>query len=195
MVLHVWAWSTGGVTVYPSIVQFNYIPPTTALATGEQHDFLFNVQAGDTLNIDLNALSGDANMFMWMPTNFGVPTWQATAIGNDGLTFNAPVTGEYLLSVYGQSGGNYTLSTTRNGLPYARRTAPRANNPNAYVPESRPTFIEVIPEQPLPPQPWPPTAITLDGLSVHSRGSQWSMLLIGLLLVGLIGMVRRLKKD
>jgi len=191
VVLHVWAWSSGGITVYPSMVQFNYTPPNTALATGQQHDFLFHVDAGDTLNVDLNALSGDANMFMWMPTNFGLPTWQATALGSDVLSINAPVTGEYLLSVYGQSGGNYSLTTTRNGLPYARRAAPRANNPNAYVPESRPTFIEVIPEPPL--SLLPPLAITLDHLVVRSRASDWSFALMSLLFTGIISvmMVRR----
>ncbi|MGB0384969.1 MAG: fibronectin type III domain-containing protein [Ardenticatenaceae bacterium] len=147
VVLHVWGWSTGGVTVYPSIVKFNYIPPNTALAAGEQHDFLFNPNAGDTLEFDLNALTGDPNMFLWTPINFGVPTWSATAVGSDYLNPSAPVSGEYLLSVYGQSSGTYTLTTKRNGVPYARRAA-RANNPNAYVPNGRPTFSEPIPEAP-----------------------------------------------
>ncbi|MGB0386413.1 MAG: choice-of-anchor Q domain-containing protein, partial [Ardenticatenaceae bacterium] len=156
VVLHVWGWSTGGVTVYPSIVKFNYIPPNTALPTGEQHHFLFNANAGDTLEFNLNALSGDPNMFLWLPTNFGVPTFRATVVGSDYLTPSAPIRGEYLLSVYGQSSGTYTLTTKRNGVPYARRAA-RANNPNAYVPENRATFMEPIPDAPEIEEPVTPT--------------------------------------
>ena len=150
VVLHIWAWSTGGVTIHPSIVRFNYIPPNTTLNASEEHYFLFNANAGDTLEFDLNALSGDPNMFLWMPSNFGKPTWSATAVGSDDFNSNLkmPVRGKYVLSVYGQSRGRYTLTTTRNGVPDARRVQARANNRNAYVPDSRPTFIEPIPQVP-----------------------------------------------
>ncbi|MGB0385326.1 MAG: SBBP repeat-containing protein [Ardenticatenaceae bacterium] len=157
VVLHVWGWSTSDVTIYPSVVNFNYIPPNTALPAGQQHHFLFNANAGDTLEFDLNALTGDPNMFLWMPTNFGAPTWSATAVGSDIINVNAPVMGEYLLSVYGQSSGTYTLTTKRNGVPYARQAQARANNPNAYVPDGRPSFMEPIPDAPEIEEPVTPT--------------------------------------
>ncbi|MGB0385105.1 MAG: CARDB domain-containing protein [Ardenticatenaceae bacterium] len=150
IVLHVWAHSAGGWSPMPDVVKFNYNPPNTTLAEGEEQYFRFHALRNDTLQMDLNLSSGDdANLFVWDPYNYGSPTWLRTNIGDDDLDESMPANGEYVVTVYGETTSTYTLDVTRNAIPGGRMSEQRFDddNPDAYVP-ARPLFLEPIPKLP-----------------------------------------------
>ncbi len=153
MVLHIWAWSTSGLSAAPTIVEFNYAPPNMSINIGGIHHNLFYADQGDSMQFDLDVSSGqDANLFVWDPMSFGSPTWQSTSIGDDTLAFVATFSGQYVQSVYGETTADYTLNVIRNGVAGQRNVVSdngRVNNPNAYVPNRRPTFVAPIPQKPL----------------------------------------------
>ncbi len=147
--LHVWGWSADGLTVAPVMLKLNYAPATSITAGGD-HYFRFTATAGESWQFDLNVTNGDANLFAWDPYNIGSPTWNATAVGSDSLSFTASLAGQYILNVHGETPADYTLSATRNGVPGLRRSGSTAavNHSQAFIPTARPAFVAPIPNIP-----------------------------------------------
>lgn len=145
VVMDIWGISSNGPSVNPARIKFNYAPPT-ALEIGQNHYFLFQLNHNDAVNLNLEAVAGDPNSFFWDPYNYGPATWSATAIGSDVISVPfVPFTGEYLIMIHGQTDSSYIFTATRNGLPGFLTTQTAPNNPNAYIPSSRPVFLDPIP--------------------------------------------------
>lgn len=149
VVLHVWAYSTGGPAVEPQVVEFNYIPPSSYIEAGEEEFFTYYVRKGERLQLDLDLLDdGDANLFVWDPLNYGPPIWRGTYVGNDTITIDpAPASGKYIVGVYGETNATYSLTRGTSVRDMAQESRLQ-NNPDAYVPQARPTFFEPIPSVP-----------------------------------------------
>ncbi len=116
--LKIWAVSAvGALSVDPVDLTFNAIPTNTPLNSGKEHYFLFEAKSGDIIKINLDVPDNeDANMFVWLPFKYGAPTWQAINLGDDSLTLNPiPYSGQYLLSVRGETNTHYSLTVWKNG--------------------------------------------------------------------------------
>jgi len=110
---------------------------------------------GDPLVASLKSLAGDADLYIWSPDSNastrwgGRPAWVSELSGNkvtDQLALIAPVSGEYIIEVYGYSTADYQLSLD------TFTTAPPSAAPSMCQP------IEAILEpSPVPPAPSNPS--------------------------------------
>lgn len=149
VVLHISAFSAGGLTIRPSVVRFNYAPHNQTIVHGQNNDLVFHAEQGQSIQLELNVSEDeDANLFVWDPQSYGQPLWRATNPGNDSLTFIAPVSGKYVIAIHGESTANYTLNYNVGHAPLDRVAMVNNNddNPNAYIPDTRPSFLSPIPQ-------------------------------------------------
>ncbi len=134
--LHIWADASE-----PQLRFVNYAPAHAPLAAGERTCYAVGAAAGDSLQIQLNVTTGDANAFLWYPNNHGQPNLAATKVGSDALVVShAPQTGRYLLCIYAtnaRADAEYTLSVAQNEPVFLR---PTTTDQAAFVPNRQPHF-------------------------------------------------------
>ncbi|MGB0383990.1 MAG: FG-GAP-like repeat-containing protein [Ardenticatenaceae bacterium] len=149
LVLHVWAVSRGGPSTHPQVINVNYLPSNHPIAANETQYFAFYASRGESLQIDLDVGENeDANLFIWDPYDYNTPLWRATNLGDDVISIDAlPADGRYVVAVHGETSSRYTL-THSDQLIRSTAQASRANdNPDAYVPDQRPTFNAPMPDE------------------------------------------------
>ncbi len=131
VLLQTWGISGTQTTDLPVTLVFNYAPKTV-LESGKMTYFLSSFQhGGDPLQVYLTVEApdwgvGEADLFIWDPYNFGVPTWQATQQGGASITLAAPFTGRYLIGVYAETDTLYQV--------FVRNTPPAGLTPLIPIP-------------------------------------------------------------
>lgn len=181
--LHVWEIVDDEYSQLPTPLQLNYIPANTSISQGEMHCFPFDATVGDDIQLRLNVPDGDdANLFVWYPYSYASPDLIGTRVGDDDLLLDAPITGEYLLCVRGETAGRdpngnttYTLSVIENGDTLFTHPTTPENDADATVPTHR-----ILYEDPAPSQRASPTAVRLRYTS--AVGTFGLMLIAGLFL-------------
>jgi hypothetical protein len=158
VVLHVWAESSAGRGMRPAEVWFNYTPPGTPIAQGEEHYYMLKGTAGESYQIFLDVPAGDANLFVWFPYNHLAPDEMGVSVGSDTVAFEAPLSGLYLVAVRGETPGGtaYALALTPNQVPDVLSTGQAAvadaASPTAPaeagIPSERPSVEAPIPDSP-----------------------------------------------
>ncbi len=95
--------------------------PGESVDRGGLVPYLVHYNAGDTVVATLTTLSGDADLYVWFPGNFGWPDEYSINPGTvtDTVSFTAPTTGTYLFLVYGWEASTYDFSITPGGGPRA----------------------------------------------------------------------------
>jgi len=92
--------------------------------TVDQHGlmpYLVYYDQNEDVTATLNTTSGDADLYVWFPDNFGVPDEYSIEAGTatDSVSFTTPRAGTYLFLVYGWEESTYDLSITPGGGPRA----------------------------------------------------------------------------
>jgi hypothetical protein len=157
-------WANDGQETRPVYLSVNYAPPNTPINKDELHCYPFNLHAGDNVQIKLNVpIGADANLFVWYPRNYGEPNLVGSRPGSDRSILSwAPLDGEYLLCVRGETEGQttYTLTVATNEDVVIHPTH-NENDEDAFMPDKRPFFIKST--------PYPPTIIHTIYLPVLQR--------------------------
>lgn len=98
----------------------------TAVAAGEKVAYLVHYQAGTDVTVSLSTLSGDADLYVWFPGNYGLPNEASTLDGTapDQVSFTTPTDGLYLIVVHGYLDSVFDLSISSS-------TAVKANSSQA----------------------------------------------------------------
>ncbi|NTW01644.1 MAG: DUF4139 domain-containing protein [Oscillochloris sp.] len=86
----------------------------TSIAVGEARPYLIHLEQGQSVTANLTTASGDADLYAWYPSNFGLRNHRSVAVGTaaDSVTFTAPRTGTYIILVFGYESSTYSLSIT-----------------------------------------------------------------------------------
>ncbi len=94
--------------------------------------YLVHYEAAENVTATLATTSGDADLYVWFPDNFGPPDDYSIEWGTtlDHVSFTTPSEGTYLFLVYGYEASTYDLSITPGGGPraWAMGGAPVASN-------------------------------------------------------------------
>ncbi|MGB1249124.1 MAG: cellulose binding domain-containing protein [Candidatus Promineifilaceae bacterium] len=160
--LHFWGWDAGtnSVSTPPQDIRLNHNPANTQLAAGESDYFIFSAEASDILDFTLSVSNGTASLNLFEPGSL----FFAHHLDTMGmLQLVAPVSGDYVVEVVSDTGGEYTLETQRNGTPNAR-----AATATTTISAKRPHFIQPIP---LVPTIEPAVTCQVDYNLVSSGGS------------------------
>lgn len=88
--------------------------PNTAIAADEKVAYLVHYQAGTDVTVSLSTVSGDADLYVWFPGNYGLPNEASTQEGTalDQVSFTTPTDGMYLIVVHGYLDSVFDLSIT-----------------------------------------------------------------------------------
>jgi hypothetical protein len=108
--LKVWAADHRGNISTPSSLVFNYLPQQDAVAKDQRRVYRFNLDAGQTLQLDLQTLAGDADLYLWAGDGKLVSVSDRSSTDNDGITFAAAQSGIYQVEVVGYAASTYHLS-------------------------------------------------------------------------------------
>lgn len=74
--------------------------------------FFVHYEAGADVSAMLTTMSGDADLYVWFPDEFGSPNRSSTedATSVDAVSFTAPVSGRYVFLVHGHEASTYNLA-------------------------------------------------------------------------------------
>ncbi|NJO06021.1 MAG: hypothetical protein HC876_11155, partial [Chloroflexaceae bacterium] len=111
--LRVWLADVAGNISAPATVVINYLPTQNSLTQTDAHLYRYRLEAGDTLNLTLNATAGMVDLYVWSPG--GGQTLAATGRidGNFATSVPAATTGIYQIEIHGFAEAVYSLTATR----------------------------------------------------------------------------------
>lgn len=113
---YIQAWArdvAGNVSVYPAQDSISYLPPIEFVARNQARIYRRTLAAGETLNVQLQPVSGDADLYIWPPDwQAGRPPWVSNLSSGaaESLVFQAPTEGVYQIEIYGYSSTRYQLT-------------------------------------------------------------------------------------
>jgi hypothetical protein len=93
--------------------------PIEIVARNQARIYRRDLEAGESLNVQLKPQSGDPDLYIWPPDwAEGRPPWVSNLEGkaDDSLTFVAPVKGTYQIEVYGYTRAEYELTIQEGQL-------------------------------------------------------------------------------
>jgi hypothetical protein len=90
----------------------DYVPTDDSVRAGQVRVYRRTLLAGQSLQVTLETLSGDADLYVWSPD--GGQSWVSNRSGTetDEVSFVAPQEGDYQIEVYGYEDSEYQLSIT-----------------------------------------------------------------------------------
>ncbi len=148
--------AAGNLSLAPLPALINYTPEQDTVGQGETHVYRYTLSAGKALTVDLEVISGDADLYVWT-SQPGSSKWVSNrAEGNEQIIIpdDDVVAGTYQVEVHGFSAADYRLrvnaTPVTRDVPALRNT--RANqviDPTKAQPE-RP----VVPVNSLPEADW-----------------------------------------
>ena len=117
----------------------NLVRPNATVARGGLVPYLVHYTAGTDVQLSLQTTSGDADLYVWYPHSFRLADEISANNGTaaDSVHFTAPLSGYYLIGVYGSESSSYTLSIAPGGGPALAAQAASA----AAVPASKDTSL------------------------------------------------------
>ena len=95
--------------------------PGETVGRGGMVPYLVHYEAGVDVDSTLTPITGDPDLYVWYPGNFGWPDEKSTNpdTAPDSVSFETPTEGTYLFLVYGYTAATYDLSITPGGGPQA----------------------------------------------------------------------------
>jgi len=121
---YIQAWAkdqVGNVSHYPFQAPINYLAPTDAVGSEQTRIYRQTLSAGQTLQVHLTPKSGDPDLYIWAPDwGSGRPPWVSDqpGLGEELISFTAPVDGIYQIEVFGYSYSDYEI-TIQQGTQYS----------------------------------------------------------------------------
>ncbi|HRJ40273.1 MAG TPA: CARDB domain-containing protein, partial [Caldilineaceae bacterium] len=110
--IQAWARDVAG-NVYPAQDSVNYLPPTEFVARNQARIYRRTLAVGETLNVQMQPVSGDADLYIWPPDwQAGRPPWVSNLSSSavESLVFQAKTAGVYQIEIYGYSSARYQLT-------------------------------------------------------------------------------------
>ncbi|MCL4830797.1 MAG: IPT/TIG domain-containing protein [Caldilineaceae bacterium] len=113
---YIQAWArdvAGNISVYPAQDSVNYLPPTEFVARNQARIYRRTLAVGETLNVQMQPVSGDADLYIWPPDwQAGRPPWVSNLSSSavESLVFQAKTAGVYQIEIYGYSSARYQLT-------------------------------------------------------------------------------------
>ncbi|MDW8253013.1 MAG: PQQ-dependent sugar dehydrogenase [Chloroflexota bacterium] len=101
--------AVGNVSTRPAAVQFNHLPPTDTLASGQVRVFRQPLQVGETLSVRLTPASGDADLYLWDPRGRRVLVRNANGTAVEEGRIVASIAGTYQVEVEAFTDTTYAL--------------------------------------------------------------------------------------
>lgn len=95
------------------------ILPNESVSQGKAVPYLVKYDAGKNVSVTLTPSSGDADLYVWYPNNFGQPDHKSINTGTavDSINFTTSSSGTYLILVYGHFDSTYDLTIIPAGGP------------------------------------------------------------------------------
>jgi hypothetical protein len=124
----------GNISPQPGGAVINYVPASDSIALGATRIYRYQVQAGQSVDVTVTALSGDPDLFVYPPSYPARPAWESANRGGDErVRFVAPESGSYQIEVYAHTAATYRIEVliagavpaTSNGHSEAAATQSR----------------------------------------------------------------------
>ncbi len=122
----------GNISRYPYQQRVNYVKPKEWVGRNQVRIYRQTLAVGDTLDVVLTPLMGDADLYIWPPDwKDGRPPWVSNKEGQDVEEFNisAPVAGVYQIEIYGYNAAQYELDIEVQTAGKAQQATPRQQTP------------------------------------------------------------------
>jgi len=122
-VRYIQAWvsdGAGNISEVTVKTRIDYNPPSDRVLAGQVRLYRRAVTAGQQVNVTLETLSGDADLYVWRPdgNQSFVSNLEGTAV--DAVSFTAPQSGDYQIEVFGYQTSNYRLTVVVDGANQSR---------------------------------------------------------------------------
>ncbi len=135
--LQIWV-SDGAGNISEAIfkTRIDYMPPSDSVLGGQVRVYRRYLEAGKTMNVLLETLSGDADLYVWSPD--GNRSWVSnnSGLADDAVSVLATVGGTFQIEVFGYSASTYRLTTSAHGAKFAQALM---RSPNAVSDKSKRT--------------------------------------------------------
>jgi parallel beta-helix repeat protein len=156
--IQVWvADNAGNITVDTYKVRIDYVPTSDTVRAGQVRVYRRTLAAGQSLQVTLETLSGDADLYVWRPD--GNQSWVSNNSGtaNDSVSLTAPQGGTYQIEVYGYQDSTYRLTIVGGTAGVAVRTVQHINQAKpergqpVIAPTNEPAGNSAVPPSPIGP--------------------------------------------
>lgn len=114
-VRYIQAWvsdGAGNISEVTVKTRIDYSPPSDRVLAGQVRIYRRTITAGQQVNVTLETLSGDTDLYVWRPD--GNQSWVSNQEGTatDTVSFTAPESGDYQIEVFGYQASTYRLTVT-----------------------------------------------------------------------------------
>lgn len=122
-VRYIQAWvsdGAGNISEVTVKTRIDYNPPSDRVLAGQVRVYRRTVTAGQRVNVTLETLTGDADLYVWRPD--GNQSWVSNQEGaaTDTVSFTAPQSGDYQLEVFGYQASTYRLTVSIDNAVQSR---------------------------------------------------------------------------
>ena len=100
--------------------RIDYNPPSDRVLAGQVRLYRRAVTAGQRVNVTLETLTGDADLYIWRPD--GNQSWVSNQEGatTDTVSFTAPQSGDYQIEIFGYQTSTYRLTVAIDNAEQSR---------------------------------------------------------------------------
>ena len=122
---YIQAWvsdGAGNISEVTVKTRIDYNPPSDRVLAGQVRLYRRTVTAGQQVQVTVETLSGDADLYVWRPD--GNESWVSNQEGvtADTVTFTTPQSGDYQIEVFGYQASTYRLTISVGGAGQSRDT-------------------------------------------------------------------------
>jgi hypothetical protein len=110
----------GNISIGQARRLLNYEPPSDSIARGQTRIYRYEVAEGQGLQVDLDVLSGDADLYVWSSQadqSANVSNLPGSADEQVRISAGQIAPGLYQVEVYGYTAATYRITTTIGNLP------------------------------------------------------------------------------
>jgi len=136
----------------------NYTPASDSILQGQTRIYRYRVPSGQSLQVDLEVQSGDADLYVWSP-NSSLSYSNNNESNAETVSITASQTGIYQVEVYGYRAATYSISVSIGGNPAAAPASARGRISQTKTPPTAPLvsvtsspdpLVGIVPSAPEP---------------------------------------------
>lgn len=104
--------SAGNISEVTVKTRIDYNPPSDRVLAGQVRIYRRTVTAGQQVNVTLETLTGDADLYVWRPDGNQSFVSNQEGLAPDTVSFTAPQSGDYQIEIFGYQTSTYRLTVT-----------------------------------------------------------------------------------